>query len=139
LTCATDTPVKWLFKIVPVKNSAFYEKTFEKRSKGAEKLELFPDDVLWFDKPNLIWIGDYALENDALVGAKDDSIVIARKSGLHAFTIKIQEFTRESGSIDRNRPFSLKGLRVSFGERADRYVVERLITQAEQDGTSNGG
>jgi hypothetical protein len=98
---------------------------------GAEKLERFPDDLLWIDKPNLIWIGNFAIENDALVGAKDDHLVIARRSGGHAVSIKLQDFARESDLIDRNRPFSLSGLRVSFGERGNRYIAERLAIEAE--------
>ena len=120
-------------KIISAIKNAFRYSIFDDLvDTGAKKLERFPDDLIWIDKPDLIWIGNFAIENDALVGAKDDNLVIARRSGRHAVSIKMQDFARESGLIDTNRPFSLRGLRVSFGERANRYVAERLTTQAEQ-------
>ena len=120
-------------KIISAIKNAFRYSIFDDLvDTGAEKLDRFPEDVLWLDEPSLIWIGDYAIESDALVGAKDDSIVISKKNGRHAVAIKIKNLKRDSDSIDRHRPFALRGLRVSFGERADRYVAERLITQEQE-------
>ena len=117
-------------KIIDAIRKSFEYSIFDELvDRGAERLERFPDDVLWLDTPALVWIGDYSIENDSLVGAMDDTIVIGSRHRRYTVAINIRELKREYGSGESewskaDRPFSLRGLRVSFGERGNRHVAE---------------
>lgn len=105
--------------------------------RGGIKSNVFPDDLLWHDKPVIIWIGDFSITNDSIVGVRHDSVFIARAKKRPAVAVNIRDLVsnrdnREGNWSRKNRPYLLGDLKLGFGERVDRYIDEqkKLAQQA---------
>jgi hypothetical protein len=105
--------------------------------RGGIKSDVFPDDLLWHDKPLIIWIGDFSITNDSIVGVRLDSVFIARGKKRPSVAVSIRDLVpnrdnREGSWSRSNRPYMLGDLKLGFGERVDRYIDEqkRLAQQA---------
>jgi hypothetical protein len=98
--------------------------------RGGIKLDVFSEDVLWHERPTIIWIGDFSITNGSIVGVNQELVFVARKRKPPSVAISIGDLlpnrdTREGSWNRSNRPYMLRDLKLGFGERVDRYIDER--------------
>lgn len=94
---------------------------------GAERLDIFQPNPAISSSPTLLWIGDYSIENGALVYAYEDSIVISRKNGSKLTRIPIDKITRNDDKNEaNNRPFKFGPIKIGFGDIVDQHLKRTL-------------
>ena len=88
-----------------------------------------PENIDFIKKPVLVWIGDFSLKNDSIVGYDSDTVYIARRGkNKPTAAIRINDLNLNSdpskGNIVSNeRPFVLGDLKLSFEYPVDDHIL----------------